>query len=336
LYSLEENRIFDEIKRRWAKRILLQLPEGLKPLGFELAKRIEKETDSEVFLSGDPCYGACDLALVPKEFVKAELLVHIGHAAIPGEFTNENIMYVEARANVSIERSMDQAVKMLQSEQVIGLASNVQHIHQLEKAKHILEENGKQVLVGRASGWLKYPGQVLGCDYGSIRAIAEKVDAIVVLSGGDFHALGIPLSTGKRTIVVDPFQDLAKDMTETCRRLLRKRWANIIKFREAKRIGIILGLKSSQMNISLSRRVKELLEAKNYSVVILCATEVIPETLESFTDLDAYVEISCPRISTDDQERYRKPILNPEEVMVALGKKRWEDYTKGMSLEDWH
>ena len=117
---------------------------------------------------------------------------------------------------------MVQAVKMLQTEQVIGLASNVQHIHQLEKAKQILEENGKQVLVGRASGWLKYPGQVLGCDYGSVRAIAERVDAIVVLSGGDFHALGIPLSTGKRTIVVDPFQGLAKDMTEACRRLLRK------------------------------------------------------------------------------------------------------------------
>jgi len=336
LYSLEENRIFDEIKRRGAKRILLQLPEGLKPLGFELAQRIEKQTGAEVFLSGDPCYGACDLALMPKEFVKAELLVHIGHAAIPGEFTDENVMYVEARADVSIESPMGQAVKMLQTEQVIGLASNVQHIHQLEKAKQILEENGKQVLVGRASGWLKYPGQVLGCDYGSIRAIAERVDAIVVLSGGDFHALGIPLSTGKRTIVVDPFQGLAKDMTEVCRRLLRKRWANIIKFKEAKRIGIILGLKSSQMNISLSRRIKELLEAKDYSVVILCATEVIPETLESFTDLDAYVEISCPRISTDDQERYRKPLLNPEEVMIALGKKRWEDYTKGMSLEDWH
>ena len=336
MYSLEENRIFDEIKRRGAKRILLQLPEGLKPLGFELAQRIEKQTGAEVFLSGDPCYGACDLALMPKEFVKAELLVHIGHAAIPGEFTDENVMYVEARADVSIESPMGQAVKMLQTEQVIGLASNVQHIHQLEKAKQILEENGKQVLVGRASGWLKYPGQVLGCDYGSIRAIAERVDAIVVLSGGDFHALGIPLSTGKRTIVVDPFQGLAKDMTEVCRRLLRKRWANIIKFKEAKRIGIILGLKSSQMNISLSRRIKELLEAKDYSVVILCATEVIPETLESFTDLDAYVEISCPRISTDDQERYRKPLLNPEEVMIALGKKRWEDYTKGMSLEDWH
>ena len=176
----------------------------------------------------------------------------------------------------------------------------------------------------------------MGCDYGSVRAVSEKVDAIVVLSGGDFHALGIPLATGKRTIVVDPFQQIARDMTEVCRRLLRKRWIGIMRFREAKRIGIIVGLKSSQMNISLARRLRGLLEENGYSVILICATEVIPETLESFTDLDAYVEISCPRISTDDQERYRKPILNPEETMVALGKKNWEDYTKGMTLEDWH
>ena len=75
---------------------------------------------------------------------------------------------------------------------------------------------------------------------------------------------------------------------------------------------------------------------QDFGFVRLCAMEVIPETLESFTDLDAYVEISCPRISTDDQERYRKPILNPEEAMVAIGKKSWEDYTKGMTLEEWH
>lgn len=336
MYILEEDRIFDEIKRRGVKRVLLQLPEGLKPLGFELTQRIERETGTEVIVSGDPCYGACDLALGPKEDVNAELLVHVGHAAIPGEFTDENVIYVEARSDASIDGPMNQAVKMLQTEQVVGLASNIQHIHQLERAKQILEEHGKKVQVGRASGWLKYPGQVLGCDYGSLRSIAKDVDAIVVLSGGDFHALGIPLSTGKRTIVVDPFQNLAKDMTDSCRRLLQKRWAQIVKFREAKRIGIILGLKSSQMNIALARRVKELLAKRNYAVAILCATEVVPEALGSFTDLDAYVEISCPRISTDDQERYRKPMLNPEEVMVAIGKKTWEDYTKGMSLEEWH
>lgn len=125
-------------------------------------------------------------------------------------------------------------------------------------------------------------------------------------------------------------------MTEACRKLLRKRWISITRFKEAKKIGIIVGMKSSQMNIPLARRLKELLENAGYSTILLCTTEVIPETLESFVDVDAYVEISCPRISTDDQNRYRKPILNPEETMVVLGKKRWEDYTKGMTLEEWH
>ncbi|MGP8070994.1 MAG: diphthamide biosynthesis enzyme Dph2 [Candidatus Bathyarchaeia archaeon] len=336
MYQLEEAKLVEAIRRRGSKRILLQMPEGLKPIGFKLAKLLEKEIGVEVFVSGDPCYGACDLALDPKAHVHADLLVHIGHAEIPGEFPEENVLYLEAHADVPIEGPMKQAVNMLEKEHAIGLASNIQHIHQLGKAKEILENSGKEVVVGRASGWLRYPGQVLGCDYGSVRAIAEKVDAIVVLSGGDFHALGIPLATGKRTIVVDPFQQTAKDMTEICRRLLRKRWINIERFKETKRVGIIVGMKSSQMNIALARRLKEMLEANGQPTILICAAEVIPETLESFTDLEAYVEISCPRISTDDQERYRKPMLNPEEVMIALGKKSWDEYTKGMTLEEWH
>lgn len=336
MYQIEEERIADEIRKRSSKRVLLQMPEGLKPIGFKLAKSLEEKTGTEVFVSGDPCYGACDLALFPKRQIEADLLVHVGHAEIPGEFPEENVLYVEARADVPIDRPMAEAVNMLEKEHVIGLASNIQHIHQLDRAKRILEEHGKETLVGRPSGWLKYPGQVLGCDYSSVRAIAEKVDAILLLSGGDFHALGIPLATGKRTIVVDPFQQTAKDMTEVCRKLLRQRWMSIERFKEAKRIGLIVGLKSSQMNISIARRLKQLLEQNGYSTVLICAAEVIPEALGSFTDLDAYVEISCPRISTDDQERYRKPILNPEEVMIAIGKKSWEDYTKGMTLEEWH
>jgi len=336
MYELDEKKILDEIKRRGSKRVLLQMPEGLKPLGFKLAKSLEESGKVEVFVSGDPCYGACDLALIPKQQVQADLLIHIGHAEIPGEFVDEKVMYVEARSSEPIDNPMSQAITMLTQEHTIGLAASVQHIHLLERAKQILEEHGKEVAIGRPSGWLKYPGQVLGCDYGSIRAISDRIDAIVLLSGGDFHGIGIPLATGKRTIVVDPFQSIAKDITETCRRLLRKRFASIEKFSKAKRIGIIVGLKSSQMNASLSLRLKQLLEEKGHSSILICATEIIPETLDSFTDLDAYVEVSCPRISTDDQERYRKPILNPEEVMVAIGKKKWEDYVKGMTLDEWH
>jgi len=191
MYQLDEARIIDEIKRRGSKRVLLQMPEGLKPLGFKLARFLESE-GVEVFVSGDPCYGACDLALDPKLHVEADLLIHLGHSEIPGEFPEENVLFVEARSDAPISDLIEEASRILVAEHTIGLAANVQHIHQLDAAKRILEKNGKEVLIGRASGWLKYPGQVLGCDYGSVRAIADKVDAIVVLSGGDFHALGIP------------------------------------------------------------------------------------------------------------------------------------------------
>ena len=103
MYQLEEDTIIDEIRRRGSKRVLLQMPEGLKPTGFRLAKLLEKKTEAEVFVSGDPCYGACDLALYPKKHIEADLLIHLGHAEIPGEFTDENVLYVEARSDVAID-----------------------------------------------------------------------------------------------------------------------------------------------------------------------------------------------------------------------------------------
>ena len=108
MYQFEESRIVNEIKKRGSKRVLLQMPEGLKPHGFKLAKLLEEKTGVEVFVSGDPCYGACDLALSPKKAVEADLLVHVGHAEIPGEFPEENVLYVEARADMPIDEPLIQ------------------------------------------------------------------------------------------------------------------------------------------------------------------------------------------------------------------------------------
>lgn len=335
-YDFEQDRIVSAVRDKGAKRILLQMPEGLKPAAFKLAREIESKTGAEVIVSGDPCYGACDLAIYPKERLNANLLVHVGHAEIPGEGPSEGVLYVEAHAKVDIDKPLTEALEMLTSEKRIALAASIQHIHMLKRAKEFFEANGKAVEIGRPSGWLKYPGQVLGCDYASVMSVGDRVDAVVVVSGGDFHALGIPLATRKRTIVVDPFQQKARDLTTLVDKILRQRYATILKFQKAKRIGVIAGLKSSQMNLSLVRRLRQLLEDNGRETVLLSAVEIVPDTLESFVDIDAFVEIGCPRISIDDRQRYRKPILNPEEVMIALGKKAWEDYGLESVPGQWH
>ena len=65
-FSLEEGRLKREIAKRNVKRVLLQLPEGLKPEAEKLVEIIES-VGATAIISADPCYGACDLALEEAE-----------------------------------------------------------------------------------------------------------------------------------------------------------------------------------------------------------------------------------------------------------------------------
>ena len=44
-----------------------------------------------------------------------------------------------------------------------------------------------------------------------------------------------------------------------------------------------------------------------------------------FAGLDAFVDTACPRLALDDPERFPKPILTRDEIMVAVGAWTWEE-----------
>jgi 2-(3-amino-3-carboxypropyl)histidine synthase len=328
MYDLEESRLIEEIRKRSSKRVLLQLPEGLKSLAARLAKTLSDATGVEVFVSGDPCYGACDLALLQMSQLQADLLIHVGHAQIPSLETDGRVVYVEARSDEKIEKPLAEALEFLKNDTRVGLAASVQHLHLLKQAQETLQRAGKTVYLGKPSGRLKHEGQILGCDYGSALSISKNVEAFLVIAGGDFHVLGVALSSGKKTIVIDPYLQTARDATPLVNKILRQRWATISKFKEAERIGVIVGTKSGQMDLALAARLRSLLEDSGKSCTMIASLELRPESIESFTDLDGFVEVACPRISLDDRGSYRKPILNPDEALIAIGRKSWEDYGK--------
>lgn len=49
-------------------------------------------------------------------------------------------------------------------------------------------------------------------------------------------------------------------------------------------------------------------------------SEVAPWKLAMMEDVEAWVQIACPRLSIDWGEGFAKPTLTPYEAMVALGK----------------
>lgn len=326
MFDLEEDRVRTEIARLGARRVLVQLPEGLKPAAPRIASVIE-EAGALAIISADPCYGACDLAVHEAEILSADLIIHYGHSGILGPELGVPILHVEARANVSVRDAVEDALKYLEPWSDIGLAVTLQHVHALNEAKEILEMAGKRVHVGHKSG-LKYPGQVLGCDYRNAKAISDLAEAFLIISGGVFHALGLFLATMKPTVVADPFEGRARRVDNEARRVVSRRWIDISEAMRARRWGVIVGLKTGQTNLEFSLRVKGDLEAAGKEAVLLAMREVTPEALMEFPLIEAYVNTACPRISLCELRKFPRPVLTSREAYVALGKMSWEEYLK--------
>jgi len=324
-FDFEEERIKQTIQQFDAKRVLIQLPQGLKPEATRIAKLIEK-TGALAIISADPCYGACDIATNEAQSLDADLVIHFGHSKFVKHETIPTI-YIEARALANVNETIEKALPLLTDYSKIGLATSIQHIQFLNETREFLVRSGKTVIIGEA-GRVGYAGQVIGCDYSNVKSIVNEVEAYLFIGGGLFHALGIALSTSKPTFVVDPYDNRAFSLNEPAQKLLKQHWACIEQAKTAKNVGIIIGLKPGQKRIDEALKIKEIIEKHNKNAYLLTIREVTPEILLEFPTIDIYVNTACPRISLDAPEKFTKPLLTVNEFMVASGEATWEHMLK--------
>lgn len=81
IYDLELERAIKEIKKSKAKKVLIQLPDGLKPYATEISDELNKELKNKVkfFIWLDSCYGACDIP-IETERLGIDLIIQFGHS----------------------------------------------------------------------------------------------------------------------------------------------------------------------------------------------------------------------------------------------------------------
>ncbi|MDE1856048.1 MAG: diphthamide biosynthesis enzyme Dph2 [Candidatus Micrarchaeota archaeon] len=295
-------------------KLLLQFPEGLKQFALQHAKKLEAE-GNEVYISATPNFGACDLAIEEAKTIGAEKLIHFGHA----EFAHVDfpVEYVFYPIDADIEMLSD-AIPQIEKYSTIGLVTTIQHIHQIEEAKQFLESKGKTVIIGRPYGFAKHNGQILGCDIGSAASIDRKVDCFLYFGGGLFHPLGAVYSTTKPFLAVDPF--IRKSMwLDDYREQHRKRErGKIMRSIDAKRFGILVSTKNGQTNMNLAKVLKARIEKSGCEAAILIANTFDFDHLNNLMEFDAFVNTACPRLTTDDNERLRKPLLSANNVIELL------------------
>lgn len=79
MYDLELDKTVEEIKKSNANKVLIQLADGLKPRGKEIADYIESKCECEVFIWFGDCFGACDFPLSIGN-IGVDLIVQFGHS----------------------------------------------------------------------------------------------------------------------------------------------------------------------------------------------------------------------------------------------------------------
>jgi 2-(3-amino-3-carboxypropyl)histidine synthase len=295
-------------------RILLQFPEGLKDKALKYAENLEKQ-GNEMFISASPTFGACDLALDEAKNIKADKLVHFGHAEFHKvDFDVEYVEYeVDARLNI-----LEDSLKPLEGFNTIGVVTTVQHVHQLQGIKEFYEKNGKRVVIGKPYGFARHAGQILGCDVGSSTSIDGQVDVHLYFGGGFFHPLGALLSTTKPFLVIDPFAGKVEFVDKLREQYRKRSRGKVLAALKATRFGVMFSTKNGQQNMQLAKVLKQRIESEGLDAQILTANTFDFDSLNNMMEFDAFVNTACPRLAIDDTERVMKPLLSANELMEVL------------------
>ena len=298
----------EEIRKREAKKIMIQIPEGLKTRALDIAKDLENK-GLEVLISCEPTYGGCDLRDREAKELGCDLLLHIGHTNF-GLTPRLPVIYEPYEIEFNPLPLLKKHLPALKKYKKICLTTTSQFFNTLNPAKNFLEKNNIKILIGDHSR-AGTKGQVLGCDYEA--ALSNKnVDCYLFLGSGKFHPLGLAMRTEKPVFSLDFETEELIDFEKEKTRLEKIKAFHIAEAKESKNFGIMLTMKEGQGFLKLAEILKQKLEEKNKNAWILVMDEITPNKILGM-NLDVLVNCACPRMN-EDFELFKKPIINPEDI----------------------
>ena len=319
-----------ELERHSPKTVLIVAPDGLLKMAYELASTLEAR-NVEVVVSGEACYGACDLKEDAAEAIKADMILHIGHGLRESR-AGKKTCFIVAEDDVEFNKVIEKAVQSLKQFSKIGLYTITQHLHKLSEVKAFFEKYGFKVETNDG-GKLSY-GQIIGCEFQPAYSVKDDVDAFVFLGQSRFHAVALMLSTGKPTYMLDPYLEEVIDVSPLAEDYWRRSLLAVYKARDAEKFGVIIGLREGQMKLHHVKRIREGLAKHGKSSILIAMRDISAERLNTFTWFDAFIQTACPRISIDGAG-FNKPVLSTPQAYALLNLLEGKDIENFLRTPTW-
>jgi 2-(3-amino-3-carboxypropyl)histidine synthase len=322
-YELDIGYLLRELVERRARRVLVQLPEGLKRYYVELVDAISRATGAEVVADASPTYGSC--LIDPVEVSGYDLVVHVGHDPYPlSNLTLGNVVYVDLEyvgVNVGqLVEVVDRSLRGLGVTRVAILTTN-QHKKLSKELVVGLGGRGFTVVFG--------PALVLGC-YLPPGLRESGAEAVLVVAGGRFHAVGASLVLpGLKVLRVDPYTLTVSDTSKDTARFLSIRLRKMWEATSARSWGILVGI-AGQYRPHVVEAIKREFDRRDLRYYVLRVPVLNVDTLRNVDSpgIEAYVVTSCPRVAVDDLYHFEKPVLTPPEALQVVRGLLGQEYPK--------
>ena len=329
---IDEKRIFEVIEQKKPHSVAVNGPEGLMPKLQDVADHITEKFGIEAYVIGDTNWGSCDLNTHAANMLGADILFNIGHT-IAMETFGEKVVMVGAFDDVSFDAVAKKCAAGLKGKySAISILTDSQHLHQVEGVKKIFEENGYGVIIGKGKGQLR-DAQVFGCEFYPAHSVQKKVDAYVFLGQSMFHAASVAMSTEKPTFMLDPYFEEFSQVNEFAQGLQKRAILSIYKALDAERIAIVIGLKEGQFAHVRALELKKEFEKLGKKVQLIALTEITDDRMQNFKGIDAYVQVACPRIATDNH--FKKPMLSVPQALALIKLLKKEPIDDFLKVQHW-
>jgi len=322
-YNFEIHKTIWRIRQSKALTVALQFPEGLLMFSCTIADIITQFTGASVIIMGDVTYGACCVDDFTAKALGADFMVHYGHSClVPVTTTAIKMLYVFVDIKIDNEHFIE-TIKLnfpQPSAVKIALVSTIQFVAALQSCAQQLK--GTHNIVVPQSRPLS-PGEILGC---TSSRLSKDIGALVYVGDGRFHLESVMISNPSLPAYqYDPYSKVFTreyyDYSEMSSR--RKRAIN--EASRARKFGLVLGTLGRQGNPAILSFLEEKLKQLGKEYVIILLSEIFPAKLSLFTDIDAWIQVACPRLSIDWGESFSAPLLTPYEACVALGLTEWRE-----------
>mmetsp|Transcript_4648 Transcript_4648/g.10023 ORF Transcript_4648/g.10023 Transcript_4648/m.10023 type:complete len:500 (-) Transcript_4648:48-1547(-) len=329
-HSFEVHRTIWRLRRSGSRHVGLQMPEGLQQYALTLADLFRRfvPTMEYTTIMGDVTFGACCIDDLGARAVGVDFLVHYGHSCIvPTDQTTVATLYIHVEVDIDVAHLVETVRLNFTPDKKIAFMGTVQFTPGTLEAVRILKEefftDGKSATVPQVKPLSI--GETLGC---TSPAVSSDYDAVVFVCDGRFHLESAMIQNPHIKggfYRYDPFYQSLTRESFGHGEMHEQRRAAIEAAGKASMVGLILSTLGRQGSSGVLEGVERLLLEKNVDHITVLLSDVSPERLAAFGDVDCWVQVACPRLSIDWGDAYDKPLLTPYEAHIVWGDTKYQD-----------